>query len=225
MLNDINDFLLHTQPLVPEIRTEFPLVGKDQVKSLVPWKGPHSFFAYSESTALSFENVGFRLQQLDLYLQSQGLGVCWLGFGHPDQEHLVLPSTDADIQNPINLKFIMCLTFGNAKGSPHRELSQFKRKSLSEISDRVDQRLEPARVAPSGANTQPWYFLHNQDLIHVYCVEPRGVFGKNMVASNRISIGCALAHLYITNPNTFEFTVVNAPPELEGYDYVGSVKL
>lgn len=45
----------------------------------------------------------------------------------------------------------------------------FKRKSMEQITDRPDAKLEPARLAPSAVNSQPWFFAHEGDTIHVWC--------------------------------------------------------
>ena len=57
------------------------------------------------------------------------------------------------------LPFVISLAFGKAAGSPYRELSEYKRKSLSNISSGSDKRLEAVRLAPSAMNNQNWFFV------------------------------------------------------------------
>ena len=86
---------------------------------------------------------------------------------------------------------------------------------MEEITDKADPRLEPARLAPSAVNSQPWYFVHDGDSIHVYC-EKKG---------SRLDAGIALAHLYVANEETFCFFKAEDAPEVSGYGYIGSVNL
>lgn len=217
VLEDIQVFAYNLKPLYGNIRTHCEFVGKRNVKSILPWKAPHYAVIFSEEKDGYLTNVGFMYQQLDLYLQSIGLGCCWLGLGKfaPDEEGAaIMKSPDAD------LRFVIVMAFGKAKNSPHRELSAFKRKPLSEISDREDERLEPARLAPSGKNSQPWYFLHDDDnIIHGL------IKAKDQDRIKRIDIGCALAHLYVENPDSFEFFIKETPRITDGYTYIGSIKI
>ena len=38
-------------------------------------------------------------------------------------------------------------------------------------------------------------------------------------------MGIALAHLYVANPETFEFYIKNEFEDIKGYSYVGSIKI
>ena len=60
-------------------------------------------------------------------------------------------------------KFIIIISLGKPNGNICREIGQFRRKSLDEISDNADEKLVPAQFAPSTSNTQPWYFTHSDD--------------------------------------------------------------
>jgi hypothetical protein len=108
------------------------------------------------------------------------------------------------------------LAFGYPKGDQLRhDLKSFKRKSMEQISDNADLRLEPARLAPSAVNSQPWYFTHDGNTIHVYCSKK----------GSRLDAGITLAHLYVTNEETFCFFKADPIADLPGYRYIGSVTL
>jgi len=94
-------------------------------------------------------------------------------------------------------------------------LNGFKRKSMEKITDRADARLEPARLAPSAVNSQPWYFTHEGNTIHVHCSRK----------GSRLDAGIALAHLYAANEETFRFYKAEKVQAVPGYGYVGSVML
>jgi nitroreductase len=151
------------------------------------------------------------LQQVDLYIQSIGLGSCWLGMAKP-------------VENTKDgLGYVISLAFGKPEGSPHRELSGFKRKPLEKVSDTADKRLEPARLAPSAINSQPWYFVSTDNGFDCYCAKkfPAAMYEK----LNKIDVGIALAHLYFAYPDKFSFSVQGKAKHLKGHYYVGSVRI
>ena len=195
------------KPLYPEIKVRMDIVSRDKVKCICPWTTPQLIAIYSEESEGWKENVGFLFQQMDLYLQTLGLGVCWLGLGKLN------PKTTTEVEG---MQFVILLAFGHPRGNPQRrELKEFKRKPMEEITDQADPRLEPARLAPSAVNRQPWYFVHEGDTLHVYC----------STKGYRLDIGIALAHLYVANGETFRFFKADSIATLPDYDYVGSVTL
>ena len=213
-LQEIKDFIVQMKPLEPDIRVGWEIVPASRVKCILPWKAPQLVAIYTEEKAGALENAGFLFQQLDLYLQSRGLGACWLGMGKPEQQ---LASKDG-------LPFCMLLAFGTPKGDAQRaSVAEFKRKSLAEIADEPDKRLEPARLAPSSVNSQPWYFTHEAGVIHAWRVAPSGLMRKAMERMNRIDMGIALAHLSVCNEGFRYFKA--EPPERKGYIYTGSFTL
>lgn len=199
-------------PLYPDIRVHMEIVRRDQVKCICPWTTPQLIAIYSEEKEGYLENIGFMFQQMDLYLQSLGLGACWLGMGRMHAK--TAPQVDG-------MKFAILLAFGNPKGDLYRkETIEFKRKRMEQIADRADPALEPARLAPSSVNSQPWYFVHEGDTLHVYCVK-KGLTGY----MNRMDIGIALAHLYVSHAESFCFFQSESASSIPGYGYIGSVRL
>ena len=59
------------------------------------------------------------------------------------------------------------MAFGYPSEELFRNVSDFKCKSLTEISEGADSRLEAARIAPSGMSSQNWFFLCTNGIIHV----------------------------------------------------------
>ena len=211
-LQKIETFIAAAKPLYPHIRVQAKIVGRDKVKSLMPWISPQVIAVYSEEVEGCFENVGFLFQQVELYLQTLGLGACWIGLGKVEEACDDLP-------------FVIFLAFGYPKGEGQRALSEFKRKPLAEIADRADERLEPARLAPSSVNNQPWYFVHDGDVIHTYCAKQGLIKTKTLGEMHLIDMGIALAHMYVANPETFRFFKTEQVGEHKGYAYVGSFTL
>jgi len=192
------------KPLYPDIKVHWDIVPRNQVKCICPWTTPQLITIYSEEVEGYLENIGFLFQQMDLYLQTLGLGVCWLGMGRMN------PKTTTEVEG---MKFVIMLAFGYPKGDQLRhDLKGFKRKPMEQITDKADSRLEPARLAPSAVNSQPWYFTHEGDSIHVYCSKK----------GSRLDIGITLAHLYVSNESTFRFFKTENVVEVPGYAYIGS---
>ena len=202
------------KPLYPGIRVRWEILEKEQVRFYMPWKSPQLLAVYSQKKEGYLENVGFLFQQMDLYLQSIGLGSCWMGLGKPRH-----------INEEDGMEFVILLAFGKPQGTPLRIGSaDFKRKPLLGIADREDAALESARLAPSSTNSQPWYFTHEEDAYHAYMATD-GLRKHTMIGTmNRIDMGIALAHMYVANEERFRFFCLEAPKK-DGYQYVGSFTL
>jgi nitroreductase len=190
LLDEIAENMRGLKPMTTGIKTEFRIVSPDQVKRGVMKKAPHYIAAFSEAKDGYRANVGFMLQQMDLYFSATGLGSCWVGIPKPTKE----------VIEGSNLEFVILMEFGNSKETLHRNsVSQFKRKPLSEITniEGADELLEPARLAPSAVNRQNWYFTGDKNLIHAYSSKPsflgKFVGGKYFP----INMGIAICHLQV----------------------------
>lgn len=217
-LRKIEEFIENLEVLNSNIKVHSEIVGNDRVKGILPWRAPHYIAIFSEEKENYLTNVGFMYQQLDLYIQSLGLGTCWLGMGKYDSNYVDSKSEE---------KFVIMIAFGKSDGELYRkDKSEFKRKQLSEISDRIDEELEFARLSPSAINSQPWYFVHGEnDDFHVYCENSNPIRGLAIGRFNKIDMGIVLAHMYIANINTFEYLGEIEHPKLNGYNYIGSFKI
>ncbi len=220
-LKNIKCFADNTKQLITDIKCEFSFVTHDKVKNILPIKAPHYILIYSEKKEGYLMNAGFILQQVDLFLSANNLASCWLGMAKPSKE---VPT----LQN--NLEFVIMLAFGNTKDKLHRtDTSEFKRKSISEISsiNGADQLLEAARLAPSASNSQPWYFSGDTNEIIVsrekLSLLKAPIFNK----MNQIDIGIALCHLWLSiyhqgKSASFDYTNSNIP---KGYEFMLKVKV
>ena len=141
-------------------------------------------------------------------MQSLNIGSCWVGMGSVKEK---------------NPKFVILISFGKSNDLK-RDISEFKRKSLSEISDVEDKKLKVAQLAPSAINSQPWYFKHTNEGIDVFKVKYNIVKRKILDKWNDIDVGIALAHIYVSNQDTFQFEFKNKS-DIKGYTYVGSLKI
>ena len=164
---------------------------------------------YSEKKENYLENVGFIFQQVCLYMQSMGLGNCWVG--------LASPKSKRD-------NFVIVIAFGKSEDIS-RQLNQFKRKSKKDFSDTDDERLNPAYYAPSAVNSQPWYFKKTSDGYDSYQIRHNLVKRKLFGKWNPIDIGICLAHLYVSYPASFKFEIKDDYENLKGYTYCGSISI
>ena len=213
MLETIMQFVKAARPMLPDIKVHAEIVTREQVRFIQPWKTPQLIAFYSEPKEGYLENAGFILQQADLYLQSLGLGSCWLGLGKLRQE-----------DPPEGMEFVILLAFGHTEEQPRSGAGEFKRKSLAEIADREDETLESVRIAPSSVNSQPWYFTHEGEKLHAFCAQ-KGLLKHAMLGyMNRIDMGIALAHLYVCHPDRFCVTFEEGR-ELKDHRYTATVQI
>jgi nitroreductase len=190
-LEEVTKNLQSLKPFIEGIKTEFKIISSDQVSRKLSNKAPHYIAAFSEAKGAYKVNIGYMLQQMDLYFSVNGLGSCWLGIPQPAKE-----VTDAS-----NLEFIILMSFGNPKEPLYRaDASAFKRKPLTEITNikGADELLEPVRLAPSAVNLQNWYFTGNKQAIHAYSA--KAGFLRNIVGGSYypVNVGIALCHLQLS---------------------------
>ena len=216
-LAQIRTFMDGLKPLFPEAATQARIIPTEEAAFLQKWRNPQFFAFYAPKTDEGLMNVGFMYQQLDLYLQSLGLGTCWVGLGTP---------VDTIHKPPEGMKLAVMMAFGHPDKAPERtQEADFKRRKPAEISDIPDARLEAARLAPSATNSQPWAFLHEGETIHVYREKLSLIKARTHGRMNLIDTGIALAHLYVSHPATFRFQRLAEHPEKTAYIYMGSVTL
>ena len=204
--------------ILPSIRTELRIMTGKDVKGMFKVNAPHFLAIFSERKEGYLVNAGFMLQQMDLYLSANGLGSCWQGGPKPTK--------DAELVE--GLEFVIMLAFGKPQERLHREsVSEFKRVPLSKITDISgrDELIEPARLAPSGMNNQPWYFSDGNGAIDAF-------YHKSLVADhmNQISVGIALNHVWLTARHLGKNAdlTIDQRPSREGprrYAYAASIRL
>ena len=204
----IHEFLSAAKQLNDEIDYSYEILTRDMVNVRTRWSAPYYLAIYSEKRDNYLENVGFVFQQLSLYLQSLGIGSCWVGMASPKSKRS---------------DFIITIAFGKSDDIS-RDIAQFKRKSLSDISDFEDEKLVPAQLAPSAINSQPWYFKHSDDGFDVYQVRQNILRRQVLKKWNPIDMGIALAHLYVVNQDSFQFQRKSDFENIKGHTYTGSIK-
>lgn len=205
----VHEFLKNAKALDDTIEYHYEIFRKEEINIKTRWRAPYYLGLFSEKKSCYKENIGFVFQQLSLFMQSIGIGSCWVGLASLKQK---------------DPNFVILMAFGKSDNIT-RNLSDFKRKKLTEISDFEDERLIPAQLAPSAINAQPWYFKHAGDSFDVY-MQKQNIIKRQFIKKwNPIDVGIALAHLYVANEDTFNFEVKKSYEKLKGYTYTGSVEI
>jgi nitroreductase len=222
-LEEISKNLQMLKPLLAGVKTEFKVISPDQVTRKLGNKAPHFIAAFSEAKDAYRVNIGFMLQQMDLYFSATGLGSCWLG----------IPQLTKDVTESSNLQFIILMSFGNSKETLYRtSLSEFHRQSLFEITniEGAAELLEPARLAPSAINLQNWYFTGTKNTIHAYSSKPRFLRAKFGGSYYPVNLGIALCHLQLAARHlgvkskfVFDKSINKNPPK--NREYVATLEI
>jgi nitroreductase len=223
IIKEIESQIMELKPFYENIKTDFMILSHEEVKQRMMKKAPHYIAAFSEVKKGYETNLGYMLQQMDLYLSQEGLGTCWQG----------IPTVTKTVRERTDLKFVILLAFGEADEQLYRlDVSEFKRKSFQEISSNQEatEIIEAARLAPSATNSQPWFFTGNKKVINAYMAQPGLI--KRLFAGKYppIDMGIAIYHLEVAAEHFgFKTSVIedeeareNSP---ENKEYVVSLKL
>jgi nitroreductase len=222
-LAEVSDHLDNLKPLYGNIKIEMKIISSDEVKTRMMKKAPHYIAVFSQKEEDYLTNVGFMMQQMDLFFSANGLGSCWQGIPKPKKEVL----------NSSNLEFVIVMAFGKPNEPLYRSgVSEFKRKPLHEISSvkGADELLEAARLAPSAINSQPWFFTGSSTMINAYSAKPNFIKAIMVKKYNPIGMGIAIYHLQVAVEHFGKNVQImfdkmaeeNAP---KGYEYVVSLKI
>ncbi|MBK1810921.1 nitroreductase [Clostridium sp. YIM B02505] len=222
-LDDVKGFISKIDPLIPGIKTDLQVISQNDVKSFMSIKAPHYVVVFSENKEGYLTNIGFMLQQLDLYLSANGLGACWQGMAKPAK----------DIVSKSELEFVIMLAFGKPAENLYRsDRSEFKRNSIDAIRNKADfdELLESVRIAPSATNSQPWHFDIEGNKLYVNCIKLNPIKALIMEKMNKIDMGIGLCHLSIAakhlgknvNFSLGESSAQNVP---KGYFNIGHVEI
>ena len=146
-------------------------------------RAPHYIVGFCKPEPLQYINMGYMLQEMDLYLQAMGLGTLWLG--GPNHK----PKRNA-------VDYCIMLAFGLADASKPARMDEkdFSRIKLSDISDKDCLTARAVRVAPSAMNSQPWKLSFGADFVDV-AYKGRGLLKLALRKRlSKIDIGIAAKH-------------------------------
>lgn len=195
ILSGISEFLSGVETLYPDIHTELRIVDccveKEKINGICNVRAPYYAVLYTENKEKSEMNAGFLMEQLSLYLESRGLGSCFVGMAHKREKDL----------EEKGLFCRMVLAFGHPKETKKRK--EPKRISVDDLciyketpKAWVKQMLEAARLAPSAWNSQPWRFVVYENRIHVFSQKPlhyKGLLNR----FTEVNFGIMLANVVV----------------------------
>lgn len=169
LLEDILNYINQLPMLIDGIGTEIKLISNIEEKQgfTGPFtvKAPYYICISSEEREGHLLNAGYLMQHINLYIQSRGLGACFLGATKPGKE----------LSSTMKYKYIISLAFGKSSEILHRDSSEAKRLPEEKLivykedtSSDINELLTAARLAPSSLNSQPWRFVAYNNRIHVF---------------------------------------------------------
>ena len=149
----INNFCKKVVPLFDDIKIEFKLVKRELTNCP---RGEYCLILYSEDKEGYLYNAGYILEQLDIYICSLGIGVCYYGYGKSNE------------RSESNLNLITMLNLGMPGEELYRKsVDEFKRMAVDKIwkGPLLDNVSNIAALAPSAVNTQPWDVKYDGTII------------------------------------------------------------
>lgn len=172
-----------------DIDTDFEIVDNRQSKKIkggfLSVNAPYYIIFYSKKTPGAYRNIGFKIQQITLYLTTMGL--------ISKLKHDI--KIDKELKTKRSLEACAVIGFGREKeyeSGPEPmtlvQLSVYKDNPKSW----VNRLLEMARLAPSYKNSQPWRFLIESNEFHIFY---KGKQAKKMNKDEEIDIGRMLANI------------------------------
>lgn len=222
----LDKFLENIAPLYSDIRCHIDVVcalDRDvSVKGMFKVKAPYYIVIRSENGYEAYENAGYIMEQISLYLTSKEVGSCYQGAVKLDYE------TDEP-----ELDSCIVMAFGYTETTPLREAAKASRKNIKQICTIKNEPdkdmmglLEAARLAPSAFNRQPWRFVVYKNRIHIF--EADGVFEKNNSLISAVDMGIVQCHLMIAAEEMWikaELTILNhiSEKDVKRHRYIKSM--
>ncbi len=186
-LQEIEQQINKLIPLLQDVKIKYRIVKRQETTCK---RGEYCLLVYSEQKENYLLNVGYILEQLDLWMASRSIGVCWYGMGKPDKLQY------------DGLDYVIMLAFG--KGRPEefrKDYTKAKRKDLEMIwsGEHIPDVTNVVRFAPSACNTQPWRVVCESGHIRIFrSTEVRSIIPKEKLPFyNSIDMGIFLCFMEI----------------------------
>lgn len=188
-LSDIDENIKNLISLIDNIEVKYQIVPREKTTCK---RGEYCLLIYSEEKTNYLLNIGYMFEQLDLYLASKDIGVCWYGMGKILEEGYK------------NLKFVIMMALGKSQPSEFRkDYRKCRRKETQEIwtgNSRFAMIAEVVKYAPSACNTQPWRVVLENNGLKIYrSTSIKSIMPKDKVPFyNSIDMGIFLYFLELT---------------------------
>lgn len=197
VIDDILQFANHLPMMMEGIAVEFKLVSN--IEKSQGFRGPFAVSApyyiciSSEVKEDYLLNAGYLMQHLNLYIESKGLGACFVGYANPGH----------GLKATMKYEYVTAIAFGktdkplyrdsaNAKRLPEKDVVVYK----EEVTPDIRQILTAARLAPSSYNIQPWRFVVYKNRIHVFA-KKNVLIAKALDNNKMIDMGIMMANLLL----------------------------
>ena len=157
-LDMIKNHFARLVPLCDDIKIAFKIVQRHTTT----WKwGEYAILVYSEKKPNYLANIGYMVQQLEMFLTALDIGTCWCGIGQPKEEDKTYEGMDFAI---------MLIMEKSEEGQFRKSMHEAKRREADKIKtgEGFDSIAEVARFAPSAVNFQPWLMECEGNKIRVY---------------------------------------------------------
>lgn len=186
-LKRIEQHLDELLPLLDNIEVKYRIVKREETTCK---RGEYCLLVYSEQKENYLLNVGYLLEQLDLWMASQNIGACWYGMGKPD------------VLKYDGLDYVIMLAFGKRRLDEFRkDYTKAKRKDIEMIwsGEHIPDVTNIVRFAPSACNSQPWRVAFDNKRIRVLrSTEVRSIIPKGKIPFyNSIDMGIFLCFMDI----------------------------
>ena len=176
---------------------------------------PHFIVATSEERPLFMQNMGFRMEQMILYVTQVSLGTCWIGgmfnenrisnfMGLAERERVIAltpigyPDTSFLGKAAHDIIELGAVNFGRRKALREIAFGDTWKSSLLSGDGELLEALECSRLAPSWANTQPWRFLVGEGEV-IAVADAKGRYNNIRQGKHyyRLDVGIAMAHFFL----------------------------
>lgn len=197
ILEGIPEYIKEIEPLFPDIRTEVRIIRhykeRERVGGFCNVKAPYYAAIFTEDKEKGELHAGYLMQHLSLYLESRGLGSCFVGMASKKDKEL----------EKEGLSCRIILAFGLPRDSTPRKEREPRRLPMEELcvykeppKSWVKGILEAARLAPSSMNSQPWRFVVYENRIHVF--SRKSMLEKSVRNKfNELNFGIMLANVMV----------------------------
>lgn len=184
-LQNIKKAFLKCQALFLDIKVKMEIVPKEQTSCR---RGEYCLLLYSERKENAFKNIGYIGEQMDLWLASQNIGVCWYGAGKTSYQK-------------SGLEFVIMLAIQKVPENQFRkDMFRSRRKRIDDIwqGESYQNIADIVRFAPSACNLQAWFVQSSPKELLVYqeLKTKRGIMPVHKVYDyHQISMGIFLCFL------------------------------
>ncbi len=187
-LSEIRAQMRQITPLCPDIKVALQLVPKEETSCK---RGEYCILLYSEQKEHCLQNAGYIGEQLDLWLATKDIGVCWYGLAKPKEMQ----------RNGLDF-FIMLAIAKTDRKYFRKDYTKCARRALPDLCDETPDAIAAmgiAKYAPSACNSQPWFLTHHDDTFTLYRTRgKKGIFPFDKMAGiNRIDIGIMMLFLEV----------------------------